>query len=113
MPPALLHPAGRSKVLLQVAFMGEEGTGLGPTLEYYALLAAELQRKDLGMWLCDDDDLAERQLEERALDLGEGAKPPGTKRPDCAHACICTCRLLRAARGRPFPGAVPARLRRA
>ena len=41
--------------------MGEEGTGLGPTLEFYALVAAELQRKSLGMWLCDDefpDDMA-------------------------------------------------------
>lgn len=33
---------------LQVEFQGEEGTGLGPTLEFYALVAAELQRKDLG-----------------------------------------------------------------
>lgn len=32
----------------------EDGTGLGPTLEFYALVAAELQRKDLAMWLCDD-----------------------------------------------------------
>ena len=35
--------------------MGEEGTGLGPSLEFYALTAAELQRRSLGMWLCDDD----------------------------------------------------------
>ena len=31
--------------------MEEEGTGLGPTLEFFALVAAELQRSDLGMWL--------------------------------------------------------------
>ena len=36
-------------------FVGEEGTGLGPTLEFFALVAAELQRKDLGLWLCDDE----------------------------------------------------------
>ena len=36
-------------------FLGEEGTGLGPTLEFYALVAAEFQRTSLGMWLCDDD----------------------------------------------------------
>ena len=35
--------------------MGEEGTGLGPSLEFYALTAAELQCRSLGMWLCDDD----------------------------------------------------------
>lgn len=36
-------------LIFQVEFQGEEGTGLGPTLEFYALVAAELQRKDLGM----------------------------------------------------------------
>lgn len=36
-------------------FQGEEGTGLGPTLEFYALVAAEFQRTSLGIWLCDDD----------------------------------------------------------
>lgn len=43
------------KSILEVEFSGEEGTGLGPTLEFYALVAAELQRRDLGLWLCDDD----------------------------------------------------------
>lgn len=38
-------------------FVGEEGTGLGPTLEFFALVAAELQRKDLGLWLCDDEEI--------------------------------------------------------
>lgn len=42
-------------VLVQVEFQGEEGTGLGPTLEFYALVAAEFQRTSLGIWLCDDD----------------------------------------------------------
>ena len=40
---------------LQIEFKDEEGTGLGPTLEFYALVAAELQKKTLGIWLCDDD----------------------------------------------------------
>lgn len=35
-------------------FEDEEGTGLGPSLEFYALVAAELQRKSLGMWICED-----------------------------------------------------------
>lgn len=39
----------------QIEYLGEEGTGLGPSLEFYALTAAELQRRSLGMWLCDDD----------------------------------------------------------
>lgn len=41
--------------MCQVEFQGEEGTGLGPTLEFYALIAAEFQRTSLGIWLCDDD----------------------------------------------------------
>ncbi|KAI5744744.1 hypothetical protein M8J76_004851 [Diaphorina citri] len=55
-------------------FQGEEGTGLGPTLEFYALVAAELQRRDLGMWLCDDEEV---DSQPPTLDLGEGTKPPG------------------------------------
>lgn len=42
-------------MIFQVEFVGEEGTGLGPSLEFYALVAAELQRKSLGIWLCSDD----------------------------------------------------------
>ncbi|XP_055588609.1 E3 ubiquitin-protein ligase Ufd4 isoform X2 [Uranotaenia lowii] len=61
------------KSVLEVEFVGEEGTGLGPTLEFYALVAAELQRSDLGMWLCDD----EPKLIEDEIDLGEGSKPIG------------------------------------
>ncbi|KAH8394178.1 hypothetical protein KR215_003788 [Drosophila sulfurigaster] len=43
------------KSVLEVEFLDEEGTGLGPTLEFYALVAAEIQRSDLCMWLCDDE----------------------------------------------------------
>ena len=31
------------KAILEVEFLDEEGTGLGPTLEFFALVAAELQ----------------------------------------------------------------------
>lgn len=43
------------KSVLEIEFVGEEGTGLGPTLEFYALVAHELQRSDLKMWLYEDD----------------------------------------------------------
>lgn len=68
------------KSILEVAFVGEEGTGLGPTLEFFALVAAELQRKDLGLWLCDDtvDDNATRILnEEQTCVSGEKIRPAG------------------------------------
>ena len=35
-------------------YLNEEGTGLGPSLEFYSLVSAELQRHDLGLWVCDD-----------------------------------------------------------
>ena len=44
------------KNILEVEFIDEEGTGLGPTLEFFALVAAEFQRADLAMWLSDDTD---------------------------------------------------------
>ncbi|XP_018579699.1 E3 ubiquitin-protein ligase Ufd4 isoform X5 [Anoplophora glabripennis] len=61
------------KSILEVEFAGEEGTGLGPTLEFYALVAAEVQRRDLGMWICEDEAINSN----KPVDLGEGLKPPG------------------------------------
>ena len=48
---------------MKVEFIGEEGTGLGPTLEFYALVAAELQKKSLGVWLVDDHFIEDQQRE--------------------------------------------------
>ncbi|XP_021359960.1 E3 ubiquitin-protein ligase HECTD1-like [Mizuhopecten yessoensis] len=62
------------KSVLEIEFELEEGTGLGPSLEFYALIAAEMQRKELGLWLCDDD--ITNKLE-RQVDIGHGMKPPG------------------------------------
>ena len=59
------------KAILEVEFQDEEGTGLGPSLEFYALAAAEIQRRDLALWICDDDDLSAE------TPTVEGAKPPG------------------------------------
>lgn len=67
-----VHAARKS--VLEVEFAGEEGTGLGPTLEFYALVAAELQRADLGLWLVDDVLVEDEQ---REVDIGEGVKPVG------------------------------------
>ncbi|CAB3366687.1 Hypothetical predicted protein [Cloeon dipterum] len=40
-----------SRALLEVQYENEVGTGLGPTLEFYALVSRELQRADLELWL--------------------------------------------------------------
>ncbi|KNC51475.1 E3 ubiquitin-protein ligase UPL3 [Thecamonas trahens ATCC 50062] len=39
-----------SKSVLEIEYFGESGTGLGPSLEFYTLVCAEVQRADLEMW---------------------------------------------------------------
>lgn len=39
-----------SKALLEVQYENEVGTGLGPTLEFYALVSKELQKTNLELW---------------------------------------------------------------
>lgn len=36
--------------MLEIQYENEVGTGLGPTLEFYALVSTELQRAELGLW---------------------------------------------------------------
>jgi E3 ubiquitin-protein ligase HECTD1 len=61
------------KAILEIGYYDEEGTGLGPTLEFYSLVTAEFRRKALKMWICEDDE----QINGQQIDLGEGVKPPG------------------------------------
>lgn len=46
----LISDLGSSQSVLEIQYEGEVGTGLGPTLEFYALISQEFQRADLGMW---------------------------------------------------------------
>ncbi|KAK4698568.1 E3 ubiquitin-protein ligase TRIP12, partial [Phenoliferia sp. Uapishka_3] len=41
---------GSSRAALEVEFFAEVGSGLGPTLEFYALVSKEFARKDLNLW---------------------------------------------------------------
>ncbi|XP_014233753.1 E3 ubiquitin-protein ligase HECTD1 isoform X8 [Trichogramma pretiosum] len=93
------------KSILEVEFVGEEGTGLGPTLEFFALVAAELQRKDLGLWLCDDEDpnldndlqQADDHTNDRARAVGfYVSRPSGlfpAPLPQNSEACERSCRF--------------------
>lgn len=76
------------KSVLEVEFQGEEGTGLGPTLEFYALIAAEFQRTSLGIWLCDDDfpDDESRQVR-RSEPRPQVARPVRRQVNLLAHTC--------------------------
>ncbi|GAB2254951.1 hypothetical protein Droror1_Dr00008729 [Drosera rotundifolia] len=38
------------KVALEVEYIGEVGTGLGPTIEFFTLVSRAIQDTDLGMW---------------------------------------------------------------
>ncbi len=51
----LFHYHAKSKAKLEIQFLNEEGTGDGPTLEFYALIANELQQYSLGLWWNHDD----------------------------------------------------------
>ena len=72
----VLNSHSTNKSVLEIEFKGEEGTGIGPTLEFYSLVAAELQRKDKAMWICEDE-AEEAQVPDQEVDLGQGPKPPG------------------------------------
>ncbi|KAI5474563.1 E3 ubiquitin-protein ligase TRIP12, partial [Pseudohyphozyma bogoriensis] len=41
---------GSSRASLEVKFFSEVGSGLGPTLEFYAVVSKEFARKDLSLW---------------------------------------------------------------
>ncbi|KAL8280298.1 hypothetical protein RQP46_007215 [Phenoliferia psychrophenolica] len=45
---------GSSRASLEVEFFAEVGSGLGPTLEFYALVSKEFARKDLALWRSGD-----------------------------------------------------------
>ncbi|CAL8126786.1 unnamed protein product [Orchesella dallaii] len=49
----LMSDFGSSRPLLEIQYENEVGTGLGPTLEFYALVSQELQKKDLDLWHCE------------------------------------------------------------
>lgn len=46
----VLEDLGNSRAILEIHYDNEVGTGLGPTLEFYALVSQELQRADLDLW---------------------------------------------------------------
>ena len=53
---SILNEFGSSRIVLELQFRDEVGSGLGPTLEWYTLISHQLMRKDLEMWRSLDDD---------------------------------------------------------
>ncbi|KAI8073988.1 hypothetical protein BC940DRAFT_289711 [Gongronella butleri] len=55
-----------STSVLEVEFVDEEGTGLGPTLEFYAATSKDFCKKALKIWIDDDDSYQEEPKERNA-----------------------------------------------
>lgn len=57
--PVMLTPdKTTSNARSNLCVLPQVGTGLGPTLEFYALVSQELQRADLGLWRGEEVTLA-------------------------------------------------------
>ncbi|KAI0464880.1 hypothetical protein LJB42_000093 [Komagataella kurtzmanii] len=50
----VLETYGDVPSILEIEYFGEEGTGLGPTLEFYANVSKEFTKNKLGMWRTSD-----------------------------------------------------------
>ncbi|XP_049822761.1 E3 ubiquitin-protein ligase TRIP12 isoform X2 [Aethina tumida] len=55
----VMQDLASSRALLEVQYENEVGTGLGPTLEFYALVSRELQRSSLELWYAPDSNNSE------------------------------------------------------
>ena len=64
----LFHYHAKSKAKLEIQFLNEEGTGDGPTLEFYALVANELQQHSLCLWWHHDDHEQQQSIYVRKLE---------------------------------------------
>eukprot|EP00047_Mylnosiga_fluctuans_P008553 m.7767 g.7767 ORF g.7767 m.7767 type:complete len:1657 (+) comp2221_c0_seq1:146-5116(+) len=73
-----MRDVGTSSSVLEFEFSNEHGTGLGPTLEFYALVSRELQKSSLGLWrsgslLAEDADVPEYTFNPEGLFPRPGA----------------------------------------
>ncbi|KAG5670792.1 hypothetical protein PVAND_001031 [Polypedilum vanderplanki] len=60
----IMKKFGNSKSLLEIQYENEVGTGLGPTLEFYALVSNELQRSDLNLWNDAENSYRNQEIKE-------------------------------------------------
>lgn len=49
---------GGKKAVIEIEFLGEVGTGLGPTTEFFTLVCQQMQSKQLQLWRDDDRTVA-------------------------------------------------------
>ncbi|ESQ40197.1 hypothetical protein EUTSA_v10012430mg [Eutrema salsugineum] len=66
---------GKQKVVVEVEYNEEVGTGLGPTLEFYTLVSRAFQNPDLGMWRSTRSFVGKSSEDPGALGYASGLFP--------------------------------------
>lgn len=63
---------GGKKAVIEIEFLGEVGTGLGPTTEFFTLICHEIQAKRLRLWCDEDDQAGEHEKEQEHVHSSRG-----------------------------------------
>ncbi|ETV70919.1 hypothetical protein H257_13671 [Aphanomyces astaci] len=102
----LLSTYGGQKSIVEIEYLGEVGTGLGPTTEFYSLVSQAMQAKHLNMWRDEQSSsaTADAESEPPAAAIPPQEPPPHHAMPvrgfhrvvvivcnTCAHLSIPTC----------------------
>ncbi|XP_048518532.1 E3 ubiquitin-protein ligase TRIP12 isoform X3 [Dendroctonus ponderosae] len=75
----MLQDLAGSKALLEVQYENEVGTGLGPTLEFYALVSKELQKHNLDLWYAPNATQSESEYVHNQMGLFPAPVARGVK----------------------------------
>ncbi|ETK96949.1 hypothetical protein L915_00429 [Phytophthora nicotianae] len=62
---------GGKKAVIEIEFLGEVGTGLGPTTEFFTLVCQQIQSKRLQLWRDDDRTPVDEEQKREAVDDDE------------------------------------------
>ncbi|KAL5546226.1 hypothetical protein UlMin_005913 [Ulmus minor] len=88
----MMDQHAHQKVLLEVEYNEEVGTGLGPTLEFYTLVSHEFQKSGLGMWR--NDHRSDMDLVVAPLDLFPRPWSSMTDESDGVQFCEVTKKFV-------------------
>lgn len=67
----LMAMYGGKKAVIEVEFLGEVGTGLGPTTEFFTLVCQQIQSKQLQLWLDEDGGRRLSDEEQKRVTINE------------------------------------------
>ncbi|ETV90995.1 hypothetical protein H310_14329 [Aphanomyces invadans] len=82
----LMTSYGGQNAILEIEYLGEVGTGLGPTTEFYSLVSQEVQAKQLKMWRHDGDASEDADDETKRIPATMETKGEATEQPPSHHA---------------------------